>query len=241
MASVAYKVEKLPSPKLALGEGPHWDSRSQSLFYVNIVGGEFSILRYDVMENKSYGAKIDGESYVSFIIPVAGTTDQFAVGLPRRVGVIQWDGKSSTTHLLRIAFEVEQSDEFKDNVFNDGKADPTGRLYTGTMSRCTVAAKSFDGLFEHRTPSGFYKYAANENVVKLLDTMRISNGLAWNVKTNKFYLIDSCDSDVKEFDYDPATGNLCEYRFQSVCENLNENKNHVWNFYLNCSQQTNEF
>lgn len=37
----------------------------------------------------------------------------------------------------------------------------------------------------------------------------ISNGLAWNEKTNKFYYIDSVDSDVKEFDYDPVTGNLC--------------------------------
>lgn len=38
----------------------------------------------------------------------------------------------------------------------------------------------------------------------------VSNGLTWNEKTNKFYYIDSCDLDVKEFDYDPKTGSICE-------------------------------
>lgn len=43
-------------------------------------------------------------------------------------------------------------------------------------------------------------------------------GLTWNEKTNKFYYIDSVDLDVKEFDYDPKTKNICklklEYRFK---------------------------
>lgn len=38
----------------------------------------------------------------------------------------------------------------------------------------------------------------------------VSNGLTWNEKTNKFYYIDSVDLDVKEFDYDPKSGNICE-------------------------------
>lgn len=187
------------------------------------------------MENKSYGATIDGESYVSFIIPVAGTIDQFAVGLRRRVGVIQWDGKSSKAKLLRIAFEVEQSDEFKDNVLNDGKADPCGRLYTGIMGPgSTTTSKKFDDIFVHRPPGGFYKYAVNEKVVQLFDTMQISNGMAWNVKTNKFYLIDSCDFDVKEFDYDPFTGDLCELLpFDQLLENPNKNMSWIRSQQIN--------
>lgn len=207
MTSVEYKVEQLPTPKVVLGESPHWDAHSQNLYFVNIAGGD--VFRYDAMENKTYGARIGGQEHVSFIIPVAETTDQFAVGLRRQVGVIQWDGRSPKAQLLRIAFEVEQSDEFKDNVFNDGKADPIGRLYAGTLQTAEVTV--FDDIFKKRTPGGFYKYAANEKVVKLRNNMKISNGLAWNVKKNKFYLIDSWDLDIKEFDYDPATGNLCKY------------------------------
>lgn len=57
----------------------------------------------------------------------------------------------------------------------------------------------------------FYRYTKNEKFVVLRDNVGISNGLTWNEKTNKFYYIDSCDLDVKEFDYDPKTGNICEY------------------------------
>lgn len=207
MTSIRYKVEKIPLPKLVLGEGPHWDAQSQSLFCTNMVKGE--IFRYDVKENKSYIANIDDEPYVSFIIPVAGVTDQFAVGIRRRVGVIQWDGKSLKAKLLRVAFEVEQSEERSDRVLNDGKADPSGRLYAGTMNS-VATVRTFDALFGLRPPCSFYKFEANGKIEKLIDNMQLSNGMAWNVKTNKFYLVDSCLFDVKEFDYDPATGDLCE-------------------------------
>lgn len=38
------KIEKV-SPPLQLGEGPHWDLKSQKLFYVDIYAGKF--FRYD--------------------------------------------------------------------------------------------------------------------------------------------------------------------------------------------------
>lgn len=205
MASATVKVEVVPSPKSVLGEGPHWDAESQSLYYNDIYGTEYSILRYSPAENKTYGATIDGEPVVSFIIPVAGTTDQFAVGIGRRVGIVQWDGKSPKGKLLRVVFEVEDAAEFNENRFNDAKTDPTGRLYAGTMRR-----EECGDLFK-LSHGAFYKFAANESLVTLRDPVRISNGLTWNEKTNKFYFIDSCDLDVKEFDYDPATGNICKF------------------------------
>lgn len=204
MASPTFKVKLVSSPKSVLGEGPHWDADSQSLYYNDIYGTEFSILRYDLSENKTYGATIDGEPVVSFIIPVAGTTDQFAVGIGRRVGIVQWDGKSPKGKLLRIALEVEHADEFKENRFNDAKADPTGRLYAGTMRK-----EDCGDLFK-LSHGALYTFAANESVTTLRDPVRISNGLAWNEKKNKFYFIDSCDLNVKEFNYDPATGSICK-------------------------------
>lgn len=38
-------------------------------------------------------------------------------------------------------------------------------------------------------------------------------GLTWNEKTNKFYYIDSAVYDIKEFDYDPKTKNICKLTF----------------------------
>lgn len=199
---MGYKVEVVKtSPKSELGEGPHWDEMSQSLFYNDIYGTEASILRYDFNENKVYSAKIDGEPIVSFIIPVANTIDQYAVGIGRRVGIVQWDGKSTKAKLGPIAFEV---DEEKTNRFNDAKADPVGRFYGGTMR-----LEELGDLFESAKGT-FYKYTKGEGVKDLLHNIHVSNGLAWNEKTAKFYYIDSCKLNVMEFDYNQKDGDIGE-------------------------------
>lgn len=57
----------------------------------------------------------------------------------------------------------------------------------------------------------FYRFTGKEQFVPLKNSIGVSNGLSWNEKTNKFYYIDSVDHDVKEFDYDPKSGNICEF------------------------------
>lgn len=207
---MAYQVEKVPSPVSTLGEGPHWDAKSRSLYYVDIYrNDEFSIHRFDVAENKTYSASIEGESYASFIIPIEGATDLFAVGIGHRVGAIQWDGKSPVAKVLRIAFEVAKKNELKN--INDGKADPIGRLFCGTIPAEATEIKSFDDLFVNSDYTyALYRCDAQNSVVQVRDKVRLSNGLAWNEKKNKFYYVDSCDSDIKEFDYNPETGDICE-------------------------------
>lgn len=212
---MGYKVEIVEaSPKSVLGEGPHWDEMSQSLFYNDIYGTEGSILRYDFAENKVYSAKIDGEPVVSFIIPVANTIDQYAVGIGRRVGIVQWDGKSPKAKMGPIAFDVEQHSKYVHNRFNDAKADPVGRFFGGTMR-----LEEKGDLFIN--PCGtFYKYTKGEGVKDLLHNIHCSNGLAWNEKAGKFYYIDSCKLNVLEFDYDQKNGEICEYEiflsYQSI-------------------------
>jgi len=74
-------------------------------------------------------------------------------------------------------------------------------------------------IFEKRLGT-FYRYTNKEQFVPLKREIGVSNGLTWNEKTNKFYYIDSCDLDVKEFDYDPKTGNICEPNF-FLCLSVN--------------------
>lgn len=203
-----FKVEVLPSPKSIIGEGPHWDEHTQSLYYNDIQGA--TILRYDYDENKVYSATVDGESSIGFIIPVANITktsdyDEYALGLGRRVGIVHWDGKSSRAAIGPIAFEVEDEHDKVNNRFNDAKADPVGRFYGGTMrsERC-------GDIFEVASGS-LYKYNKGDGVYDLLNNIYVSNGLAWNEDQKKFYYIDSCKFDVKEYDWDQATGDICEH------------------------------
>lgn len=65
-------------------------------------------------------------------------------------------------------------------------------------------------IFEKRLGT-FYRFTNQEKFVPIKTEIGVSNGLTWNSQTNKFYYIDSCDLDVKEFDYDPKTGDICKY------------------------------
>lgn len=196
------------SPKSEIGEGPHWDEKSQSLYYVDIFGTEYSVLRYCSLVDRTYGATIDGEPVVSFIIPVYGTKDEFAVGLRHRVGIIRWNGKSRKAKLIRIAEDIENCKPYWENRFNDAKADPRHRLWAGTM-RVEECDKP-----EIPTYGNLFRFSADEPAytVSKPNSIQISNGLAFDKKRGKFYYIDSCDYNVVVYDYDSRTGNICEFR-----------------------------
>lgn len=69
----------------------------------------------------------------------------------------------------------------------------------------------FEGLgdiFEFAGGS-FYKYVKGDGIYKLIENIYVSNGMTWNETKNKFYYIDSGKFDVREFDYDPKTGDIC--------------------------------
>lgn len=71
------------------------------------------------------------------VIPVEGTDDQFLVGLGRKLIVVTWDGVSDKVSKIEELLEVENEPGYTNNRWNDGKADPTGRLWAGN-SRITL-------------------------------------------------------------------------------------------------------
>lgn len=192
------------SPRSVIGEGPHWDAGSQSLYYVDIYGTECTILRYCPAEDRVYCANIIDEPFVTFIIPVAGRSNEFAVGLVHTVGIIRWDGKSPLAKVVRIALTVELEAKYKNNRFNDAKADPYGRLFAGT--------KREEGCKDLVTPTygNLYRVFAGQPSLLLQPpyNVRISNGLAWDEWINKFYYPDSCAFNIKAYDYNPCTGDI---------------------------------
>lgn len=187
------KVEQLPSPRSLCAEGPHWDAVSQSLYYIDICGGDATLLRYDFRENRTYAANIDGEPLITFILPVIETTDKFLVGTKRAAKIIRWDGKASKGELIRTVFELDG---------NITKTDPVSRLFGGAMR--------FDECNKTDTSNASaYRYDQRNDVKQIKNNIFISNGLTWIEGTRKFYYIDSCAYDILEFDYDMDTGILC--------------------------------
>lgn len=203
MSSGDVKVEEITSEaqRCELGEAPHWDAARKSLYYVDIVGP--AIFRFDYKNGEIYKATIkDDDSPIGFFIPVNGTTDEFVIGASRRVLLIKWNGKSGQATIAKVLAEIDQGHE--GNRCNDGKVDPSGVLFFGSMGD----QSKFD-LAKNRL-GAFYRYSKETGAVQLKTNIGISNGLTWDVKRKKFYYIDSVARDVKEFDYDKATSGICK-------------------------------
>lgn len=198
---MSYTIEEISGSLVEMAEGPYWDVATQNLYYVNLIAGK--ILRYSYKENEVYAAKVEGEQFASFIIPLDGTKDQFAIGCGRRVQIVQWDGVAIKAKVIHTLFEVQMNDDRYDgNRFNDAKCDAKGRLFAGTM-------RHEGDKYEHRWGE-LYKY--DKNKVELLKSdIGISNGMAWNNATKTFYFIDTADFEVKEYDYDLNNGKIGEF------------------------------
>uniref|UniRef100_A0A182T8N5 SMP-30/Gluconolactonase/LRE-like region domain-containing protein n=1 Tax=Anopheles maculatus TaxID=74869 RepID=A0A182T8N5_9DIPT len=193
------KVEVLPGPFLQLGEAPHWDVESQSLYYVCILSS--TLHRYDWKENQTYTANLEGSTYASFVIPVSGRKGEFVVGSGTRLLLVTWDGLSATATIVKVLTDLGA--EEADHRFNDGKVDGRGRLYAGTM-----LAEDSRNHFE-MDDGKFYRFDAGRGqMVPLKSKVHISNGLTWSARQpDRLYYIDSFAFDIKAYTVD-AEGNL---------------------------------
>lgn len=57
-----------------MGETPHWDAKTNSLYYIDLSSNKTHLYRYDFGEGRTYAASIEGEKG-----PFAGTSFQLRV------------------------------------------------------------------------------------------------------------------------------------------------------------------
>ena len=83
------------------------------------------------------------------------------------------------------------------NRANDGKLDPAGRFWIGTMSN--------DGSVEGA--GALYRLDGN-TLTRVLDRLTIANGLGWTADTRNMFFIDSPTREVWAFDFDPSNSSI---------------------------------
>lgn len=187
-----HTVHQLPSPLSTIGAKTVWDVDSQSLYYVDI--NVAAIRRYDYAENKTYSCTIDGVNPIAPVILVQGNPNHYVVGSGNKLLLVNWDGRSEKGTLVKTVYDLGESE--KHTRFNEGKVDPKGRLYAGTMQ-----LESLGDIFQSKEGKLYRfdgKTGGEFHMVK--DGIGISNGLAWIQCTNKLYYIDTAALDIKEFD-----------------------------------------
>ena len=176
------KAELLLDAKATLGEGPAWDSKTQTLYWL------------DILEKRIYAdtrilAQLD--DLVCCIAPRKNGN----LLLGTRLGFADLNPDS-----VQLTVLAALDSELPTNRLNDGKCDPAGRLLAGTMD------------MNEKDPNGALYSFDGKNSTRLLDKVTISNGLAWSVDHKTFYYIDTPTREVKAFDYDLATGQIANPR-----------------------------
>ena len=174
--------------KAILGEGPVWRAETNDLVWVDIESGEVSCFDPFLGHNKSWKV---GEK-VGLAVPalngdlILGTT----------IGIVRLDLQSGN-----ISPIIDPEKECVNNRFNDGKVDPEGRLWAGTM-----------GLDEAPNVGSLYRFNRNLSIEKLFGDVSISNGMAWTADQKSFYYIDSPTRQIAVFDCDMDSGTVSNRR-----------------------------
>jgi sugar lactone lactonase YvrE len=113
--------------------------------------------------------------------------------------VILWEPASDTRH--KHGFYLEGWPKVR---LNDGRADPRGSLWVGSM-RNNVNADGSSG--EAGGKEGIlYRLDPNGPVTTWRRDVGISNTLAWSPDGQRFYFGDTSANTLWAYDYDPATG-----------------------------------
>jgi sugar lactone lactonase YvrE len=115
--------------------------------------------------------------------------------------VILWEPASDVRHENRFCLEG-----WPKVRLNDGRADPRGSLWVGSM-RNNVNADGSSG--EAGGKNGvLYRLDPDGGVKVFRRDLGVSNTLAWSPDRRRFYFGDSLANTVWAYDYDPATGDI---------------------------------
>jgi sugar lactone lactonase YvrE len=182
MVEVAFKSECF------LGEGPVWDDKTKTLCWVDILAGHIHEFNPDTETSKTLDV---GQMIGAVAICNDG---DFLVALKNGLGII--NRKSG-----KLTLFAHPESHLEENRFNDGKCDPAGRFWIGSMA-----------INEEPNAGSLYMLDPHHNVTLKIDNTTISNGLAWSLDNKTFYFIDTPTMNVVAYDFELSTGKIANKR-----------------------------
>ncbi|HCL27782.1 MAG TPA: hypothetical protein DIC52_05020 [Candidatus Latescibacteria bacterium] len=180
--------EQVVAKRTLVGEGSLWDPEDNVLYWIDILSHELYI--YD---------PATGTNRTIPTCQAVGTVVKRAAGglvLALHNGFAFLD--LDTEKITPIA---DPEREIPANRFNDGKCDPAGRFWAGTME--------FNGK---QDAGALYCLDADHNVSEKLRPVSISNGIVWTADAKTMYYICTLADTVRAFDYDVDTGEISNER-----------------------------
>ena len=174
-----------------LGEGPAWFARESVLFWLDIARKMLHSKGPSDVQRRSW-----------HLLDYPGCLAELAQG---SIAIAMGDGikrlrlDSGTIDLLRAV-----PSRLPGTRFNDGKVDPCGRLWTGTMQNNfgsrgeSVAVERSDGVL--------YRFDPDGRVYMIEEKIGIANTFAWSPDSKRFYFADSLRSEIYVYEFDAGSG-----------------------------------
>ncbi|HXH99609.1 MAG TPA: SMP-30/gluconolactonase/LRE family protein [Sphingobacteriaceae bacterium] len=169
-----------------LGEGPVWDANRGVIVWVDILNGEIHEFSPDQKIHKI--VKVH-QNIGSIALCKDGN---FLAALKNGFAFVNRENGD-------VTMIVNPEDHLPFNRFNDGKCDPAGRFWAGTMS-----------LNEELNAGCVYAIEKDLTVKKKIDQVSIANGMAWNLDHTTFYFIDTPTHEIVAYQYDKETGSISD-------------------------------
>lgn len=167
-----------------LGEGPLWDGTKQVLYWVDIHNHRVHVFEPSSGDDCHWEVGDLGSA-----IALMGS-DKLLVALGSRIASLDLTSGAVDT-LSTFDFEVPGT------RFNDGKCDPQGRFWIGTISPQPGTA-------------ALYRYDPDGSVRVMETGLTIANGLGWSPDGTTFYLTDSPLRKIYAYRFDGATGEISD-------------------------------
>lgn len=171
-----------------LGEGAIWDDQINRLLWIDIEGKKLFILD----PHNKFLDSVDVKAHIGTVVPASPDKVVFALS----TGIFEMDLLTRATRKI-----ADPEADLPGNRMNDGKCDPEGRLWVGSMA------------FE-QTPgaAALYRIDAQGNHQVMVDGVTISNGICWSLDEQTLYYIDTPTQEVKAFDYERKSGEISRGR-----------------------------
>lgn len=171
-----------------LGEGPVWDANNNIISWIDLLNG--IIHEFDT-QKQSHRMIETGDIVGAVALTKKGN---YLAALKNGLSIVH-----RTTGKIDFLQHPEQN--IPTNRFNDGKCDQAGRFWVGTMD-----------MSEDPGAGSVYMIDNALNYSKKIESVTISNGLAWSSDCKTFYYIDTPTFQVVAYDYDIRTGDLANKR-----------------------------
>lgn len=172
--------------KAQLGEGSLWHPTEKRLYWIDIEKGELHLFDPSTKSDKHFTLG----TRVGTVVPVKSGGALVAL----QNGIHFIDTKTG-----KLTFITNPLGE---NIrFNDGKCDPAGRFWVGTM-----------GLDFKEGAADLYRFDADKTLHTMVSNVTCSNGIVWTADKKTMYYTDTPTGNIEAFDYDVATGAITNRR-----------------------------